>query len=498
MKKISRSINFAVALSLLCLVGCAGMLHTPVSHTTLEPEEFGRAYSPQVLKSDLKMLMETLEAVHPNLYAHTSKAEIDSLRRSIERELTVPMTRAGFYFKVAPLVARLGDGHTNVIPPWEEYSNYRSQQGGLAFPFNIGYDTSSGITITRNYSGDSTLAAGDRIVSLNGGSADSLFELFLSGFSGERMAFRLERVVGSFRMLLWLKNIGPTCDLVVQRHGAQDQIPKRVGGVTLQTVLKTDSLLAKHTSMLPNYRFERLQDSIGYIDFRSMSNLEEFRNFLSSTFTDIRANSVRGLIIDLRSNGGGNSQLGTELLSFLTDSSYRMAERKEWKMSAQYKAYMRRFVPWWIRWFPFTWVSSDARHYLGAEDGEIVIDSFSVEPPGPNLLRFQGKTCFLSGTGTFSSAMMLANAVADYRLATLIGEETGGIPTAYGEVYPFDLPNTRLGVGVSSAFFVRANGDTSDRRGIMPDIEVRQTDEDARSGKDTVLERARKWILDGR
>lgn len=482
---------------ILFFSGCASMMQRPVTHTIVKPEEFEKKFSPQELKSDLHMLMETLEAVHPKLYAYASKTDIDSLRWILERGLTTPMTRTAFYFTVAPLVARIGDGHTGVAPPLEEYAHYWSQRGGLAFPFNVAYDTLSGLTITRNYSADSTLEPGDRIVTINGCSAESLFVFYLRRFSGERMVFRQRNVAGFLRILLWLNNIPPPYNLLVQIHDSHNRIARRMGGVTLRDVLRIDSVLDRQSMVIPNYRFERRQDGIGYMDFRSMSNLGEFKNFLSTTFADIHANPLHGLIIDLRSNGGGNSLLGTELLSFLSDSSYRMGARKEAKMSAQYKAYIRRMFPWWIRWFPFTWVSSEARKYLGANDGEIVIDTFATESPDANFLRYRGKTCFLIGPGTFSSAMMLADAVGSYKLATLIGEETGGIPTAYGEVYSFDLPNTRLAIGVSSAYFVRANGNVEDRRGVMPDIEVRQTEEDARSGKDTVLERARQWILVG-
>ena len=490
--------NLSVVLSAILLFGgCASMLQRPVSHTMPPPEDFGKSFSVQELKSDLTMLMETLEAVHPNLYAYASKSDIDSVRSAIEQSLKVPMTRLEFYFAIAPLLVRIGDGHTSVSPPWEEFSHFRLQEGGLAFPFTVAFDTLMGVTITRNYSGDSLLAIGDRILSINGCSMDSLFASFLSGFSGERKIFRQQNVAGSLRLLLWLKNIRAPFDIVVRRRSDQGLIARRTGGVTLEDVLKTDSLAGRRNTSLPAYRYERLRDSIGYIDFRSMSDLERFETFLTATFTDVRAHPIRGLIVDLRSNGGGNSQLGSALLSFLTDSSYRMCERKEWKMSAQYKDYMRGMIPWWIRWFPFTWVSSEARRYFAAADGDIVIDTSFVERPPDNPLRYHGKTCFLIGTGTFSSAMMLSNAVADFKLATLIGEETGGIPTAYGEVYPFDLPNTRLAVGVSSAFFVRANGNRTDRRGIMPDIEVCTTESDIRAKKDTVLERAIEWIRSG-
>ena len=92
---------------------------------------------------------------------------------------------------------------------------------------------------------------------------------------------------------------------------------------------------------------------------------------------------------------------------------------------------------------------------------------------------------------------MLANAVADYDLATLIGEETAETPNSFGEVYSFDLPHTRLSVGVSTARFVRANGDAEDRGGVRPDIAVVATSEDERRGIDAALERARRWITDG-
>lgn len=47
--------------------------------------------------------------------------------------------------------------------------------------------------------------------------------------------------------------------------------------------------------------------------------------------------------------------------------------------------------------------------------------------------HFDGPVCFLIGSRTFSSAVMLANGVGDFHLAMLIGEETGGHPTAFGE-----------------------------------------------------------------
>jgi C-terminal processing protease CtpA/Prc len=104
---------------------------------------------------------------------------------------------------------------------------------------------------------------------------------------------------------------------------------------------------------------------------------------------------------------------------------------------------------------------------------------------------FDGPVCVLIGGGTFSSAVDLADAIKTYRLATVIGEETGGRPSSFGEVYDFRTPIAGFLVGVSSAEFVRANGDTTDRRGVMPDIAVHRSAEDVRVGRDPAIERAR-------
>jgi len=103
-----------------------------------------------------------------------------------------------------------------------------------------------------------------------------------------------------------------------------------------------------------------------------------------------------------------------------------------------------------------------------------------------------GPLCVLIGAGTFSSAVDLSDAIKTYRLATLIGEETGGRANSFGEIYHFRTRATDYLVTVSSAQFVRASGDRTDHRGVVPDIEVHQSADDLRAGRDPVVERARE------
>ena len=98
---------------------------------------------------------------------------------------------------------------------------------------------------------------------------------------------------------------------------------------------------------------------------------------------------------------------------------------------------------------------------------------------------FRGPTCLLIGAGTYSSAMMFADAVRAYDLMLTIGQPTGGVPNALGEIGPFQLPNSRIAVTFSRKMFVRASGDESDLGPVRPHIEVAPV-----AGRDAELERA--------
>jgi hypothetical protein len=81
--------------------------------------------------------------------------------------------------------------------------------------------------------------------------------------------------------------------------------------------------------------------------------------------------------------------------------------------------------------------------------------------------------------------MLLADAARTYDLMLTIGQPTGGVPNALGEIGPFELPNSRIVVSFSQKMFIRASGDESDLGPVRPHIEVTPI-----AGRDTTLERA--------
>jgi C-terminal processing protease CtpA/Prc len=108
---------------------------------------------------------------------------------------------------------------------------------------------------------------------------------------------------------------------------------------------------------------------------------------------------------------------------------------------------------------------------------------------------FQGKLCVLIGMNTFSSANLLANAIQDYNLTTLIGENTGEPCNDYGDMISFMLPNTQLISRAPFKQFIRANGRKEDKNSVIPDYKVVPSNIDIKGGKDNVLDFAKDWII---
>jgi len=488
---MERSIGILLLLGLVNFDLPARMSHhsLPGRKTQLRASEAGRQaqstaekrFTPEEMSEDLSFMLRTFEEVHPNLYYYTPKTEIDVLKAEIIRSLTKPLTEREFFPMTARLAAKFGDGHTNASAP-PSRRNYLNN-GGLTFPFDI-KRTTRGIIVRQSYADNSALGSGDRILSINGVEVDQLFGQLLNEVSGETLAYRTVLVENSFKPMLWTHQIWPPFKIEYESKKTGKRQTETVQGMTSQVLTQRQQGASSQGQNIP-YRYQDLAGGIGYLNFRSMGgDRAAFEAFLEVTFKLIKSEKVKGLIVDLRENSGGNSALGESLLSYLTNKPYKMADRKEWKVSRPYREYLKgnpRLGP--------------NPKYMEAKDGEIIVSKGELRTPPNNSLRFNGQVCFLIGPYTFSSAMMLANAVGDFKLATLIGEETGDPPNSFGEVYSFNLPNSKLSVNVSSAQFVRANGDGKDKHPVLPDIGVTLTENDLERQVDTVLEFAKKWVL---
>jgi C-terminal processing protease CtpA/Prc len=86
-------------------------------------------------------------------------------------------------------------------------------------------------------------------------------------------------------------------------------------------------------------------------------------------------------------------------------------------------------------------------------------------------LTYTGKIYILTAVQTFSSATDFAAAISDNRLGEIVGETSGNMPTAYGDILSFQTPNAGLVFRVSHKQFFRVDR-SKDALPLAPDYEV--------------------------
>ena len=69
----------------------------------------------------------------------------------------------------------------------------------------------------------------------------------------------------------------------------------------------------------PSFEFRLLEGGIAYVSLNTMSDEAVVQQF-DSRFAEI--SKAKALIIDLRRNGGGNSEIGWRILAYLTDRPF--------------------------------------------------------------------------------------------------------------------------------------------------------------------------------
>lgn len=450
--------------------------------------ETDKAFTLREMKEDLAYFTNTIESVHPNPYHAISKADFSTLADSLLAGMREPVSLAGAWAFFSRLIAAYDEGHSTIAFP--SVMQQQVKEGKiLIFPILVSEFNGEALVVRYDLSNESLLNAGDLITHINGRSASGLMHYFRLFFGG-LPSWRNTQILRDFAGQLLLHGVLPPYKIVYQQGGEQKETIIRP--VTLGELQARAAETRKKTSAAPvttaPYTFERLAENTGYLNFRSMRDLPVFEKFLDSVFSDIKNKPVPGLIIDLRQNGGGNSVLGERLIHYISDKPYRMGGGVRWKVSDEYKEFIRERA----KTNP-VYASGSFQNYLNYKTGDIISGtSGAPRKPGKNNLRYFGKVAVLTGPNTFSSANMLANAIQDYGLATLIGEATGEPPNDYGELYWNHLPNTGLLFYTCSKQFIRANGDADSPDPVLPGIVVKQ---DPKSPKDDVLEFAKKWVL---
>lgn len=201
---------------------------------------------------------------------------------------------------------------------------------------------------------------------------------------------------------------------------------------------------------IPYIEAEMLEGNLAYISLATFYDNGDIA--FEEELEKLLENDPDGLIVDLRSNGGGYVHVTIGIVSdFLTEGNV-LIERFGDGSTKEYPVLSRQGI---------------------AADIPLVV---------------------LVNGGSASASEIFAGAIRDYQRGTIIGTTTFG----KGSVQlPIDLPDNQGLVSITHAQWLTPNGDTIQDTGITPDILVEFTEEDFEQGLDPQLERAVQFLLTG-
>jgi C-terminal processing protease CtpA/Prc len=462
---------------------------------------FNKRFSILELKKDLSVLRDSLEIVHPALYRYTSKHSFDSAFNLAYKQINRPLTQAEFYGIVAPLISKVGDIHTTIEPSDESF-RYLATKSDL-FPFDVRIINKK-VFIASNNSSVSSIEVGSRIIRINNQSIDKVLNKMETYFSDEgrnetlklkrveqRFAFQYHLTYGYFKVfkleyltdkgILKIKSINAQPFNVIKENRTKNQVkyPNLKSLFPQSPYLSFSIDLEKNMAALNIKWFQN--------DVLQSSN-EVFKSFIDSAFSEIKSNRIENLIVDIRNNGGGESENASYLYSYLTNKPFRFL----YAMETNRKTYLEDKK----RGIKYTIVENTGK-YQTIDSSTSYQQYFGLGYQRPAINNFSGKLYVLIDGLTTSAAPQFASLVKLNKRGVFIGETApGSLYGGSGRGYSyFYLPNSGLLTMISEYRLFLANPTQKNKDDcIMADYKPKKSFWDTLNGIDKDIEYARRLI----
>jgi carboxyl-terminal processing protease len=316
------------------------------------------------------------------------------------------------------MMGGLGDQHSSYMDP-NEFEQANMPMDGEYEGIGAYVDTTSEyLTVTSPMPGSPAEAAGlrpgDMITAVDGED--------MTGVDGSLV---LRRVLGP---------AGTDVTLTILREGERQPF---------------DVTITRAKITLKSVEYEMLEDNIAYIKLSTYG--EKTYSDLRAALRDLMGQKPKGMILDLRNNGGGYLNTAIQVVSQFIGSGAVMYE----------------------------------------EYGDGTRQTYEAIPGG---LAIDIPLVVLVTEGTASASEITAGAIQDYERGTLVGAKTFGKGSVQSWV---PLKNKQGAVRVTIARWLTPNDRQIHQLGLTPDVEVELTEEDFDAGRDPQLEKAVELLSQG-
>lgn len=392
---------------------------------------FGQKLSPAQQISDFDDLCSKLESVHPDLYLYQSKKEYENNKMKIKASMTDSIRISDFYFKIAPFIANIKDGHSMMLPPiTSDFLSY-VKKDGKTMPLRI-KAVENVFVVDYPIVMNSGFNEGDTIFSINGVDSKDILKKAYDLWGSEKDNGIKEAAVNTYLSLLfWHMYRWDDSYVFMVKHGNTIE-KKHLEGVPQSMAMKVRrERLSKNKPESFSYKFSSDYTQATLI-IRNVYNEKALKEFCDSVFKEINYRKIPEIIIDMRNNTGGSSQCVERLISYFPHPEYVLYSKSQIKVSTYSKAYNKERHP------------EIYSQICNIPDGELfVVKESLIEDNRKEANLYRGKIIVLVNNKTYSGASSFAHVMNKLGIASVEGET--GCPTVYfGNFLPFTLPNSKI------------------------------------------------------
>lgn len=376
-----------------------------------------------------------------------------------------------YYRELQKFCALLKDGHTNVYfpksiePMTAMFGDYK------LFIKNI---EGKAIIIRTNYSKKDEIPVGSEIIEVNGKSTQK----FIDENTAPYISSSTDYVLKDLSISNLLKGLeGETFIVKIKKPN------KKIIEVAL-THKKTEEkevFPAETEKKLLDFKW--VNKETAYISLNSFSD-EKIDSLFVTKLPELY--KAKSLIVDLRSNGGGSTNVGSDILQYLTNDTILYGSRQKTRDHLPaYKAWGKYIdakdtinIPW------------KKKAYLCYHDQFYFDLEYNPTTIQLNAKRIVVPTVILLGHNTASAAEDFLIFADNQKHMIKMGEKSYG---STGQPFLFDLPGGGY-ARVCTKKDTYPDGREFVGYGIKPDIEIAPTLNDYLNNRDSVLEEAVKYL----